>query len=167
VAAVAAVSELTDKEAWCMRRADAEKPGKARMGASIIFVDPSGDVLLCLRDDKDNIPFPNCWDLLGGTVEPNETPQECIVREIQEEIRQSIEEPRLFKVTSFDDRIEYTYFQLANRDLSNVRLYEGQRLKWFSKAEIQSLPPEAIAFGFREVLLDFFDKQPWHSQKSA
>jgi len=143
---------------------DTKTPGPMRRGASIIFIDPSCEVLLCLRDDKAGIPFPNCWDLFGGGVEPDETPQECIVREMKEELDLTIAEPRLYKITHFDDRIEYTFFQTASRDLVDRPQYEGKGKKWFSKAEIQSLPLEAIAFGFREILLEFFARRAWLSR---
>jgi 8-oxo-dGTP diphosphatase len=43
------------------------------------------DVLTYLRDDKPTIPWPAHWDLPGGGREANETPTECITREIAEE----------------------------------------------------------------------------------
>lgn len=132
-------------------------PGPQNKGASIIFVNASNKVLLFLRDNKPTIPFPNRWDLLGGAVEPGETPRQCIIREIKEEIDYDLRNPQLFKVTNFDDRIEHTYFKRADLEIRDVRLTEGQRLKWFSQDEIEALQPNAIAFGFRPVLLDFFD----------
>jgi 8-oxo-dGTP diphosphatase len=128
-------------------------------GASIIFVNPSNEILLFLRDEKPTIPYPNCWDLLGGAVEPGESPRECIIREMQEEIGYKLFDPKLFRVTHFDDRVEYTYVEYADLQIHEVRLNEGQRLKWFSRAEIATLEPNAIAFGFRSILLEFFDVQ--------
>ena len=47
----------------------------------------SGDQLLVLlRDDFPNIPFPNCWDFPGGGAEAAETPLECALRETREEV---------------------------------------------------------------------------------
>lgn len=46
-----------------------------------------GDKLLTiLRDDKDNIPWPNMWELPGGGREGDETPFECVAREVFEEL---------------------------------------------------------------------------------
>ena len=46
-----------------------------------------GDKLLTiLRDDKDNIPWPNMWELPGGGREGNESPFECAAREVFEEL---------------------------------------------------------------------------------
>jgi 8-oxo-dGTP diphosphatase len=30
--------------------------------------------------------YPNCWDLIGGHVEPNETNEQALVREAEEEV---------------------------------------------------------------------------------
>ena len=76
------------------RRPSAIKP-KKYMGASVFFLNNDNQVLLLLRDNKKNIPFPNCWDALGGHVDPGETPLECIVREMKEEIDYELESPEL------------------------------------------------------------------------
>ena len=45
-----------------------------------------GQILTILRDDKPTIPYPNMWDLPGGGREGNETPFECVAREVYEEL---------------------------------------------------------------------------------
>lgn len=46
-----------------------------------------GDKLLTiLRDDKLNIPYPNTWELPGGGREGDESPFECVAREVYEEL---------------------------------------------------------------------------------
>ncbi|MCU0492293.1 MAG: NUDIX domain-containing protein, partial [Chloroflexaceae bacterium] len=66
-----------------------------KVGTSILFINESHQVLLCLRDDKPGIPFPNCWDVPGGGVEGEETPLACITREMHEEIGLELHEPML------------------------------------------------------------------------
>ena len=39
-----------------------------------------------LRDDKEGIPWPNMWELPGGGREGDETPFECVAREVYEEL---------------------------------------------------------------------------------
>jgi len=52
-----------------------------------------GDKLLViLRDDKENIPWPNMWELPGGGRENEETPFECVQREVFEELGLKLEE---------------------------------------------------------------------------
>ena len=46
-----------------------------------------GDRLLTiLRDDKASIPWPNMWELPGGGREEDESPFECVAREVYEEL---------------------------------------------------------------------------------
>lgn len=133
-------------------------------GASIIFFrldNNEPNVLLFLRDNKDDIPFPNCWDIPGGHVESGETPNECIIREMREEIGVNIAKPELFRKYAMNDRVEYTYWQLFTLDIDDIQLNEGQALRWFSENEIENMEKEAFAFGFRDVLFDFFRDRPF------
>lgn len=43
-------------------------------------------ILTILRDDKSNIPYPNTWELPGGGREGEESPFECVAREVYEEL---------------------------------------------------------------------------------
>ena len=43
-------------------------------------------VLTILRDYKPSIPWPNMWELPGGGREGDETPFECVAREVFEEL---------------------------------------------------------------------------------
>ena len=125
-------------------------------GASIIFVNSSNEILLFLRDNRPDIPYPNRWDLLGGAVEPGETASEGIIREIKEEIDYTLVDPQLFRITEFDDRLEYTFFEHVDLNIQEMHLNEGQRMKWFSRDEILAIESDAIAFDFRLLILGFF-----------
>ena len=129
-----------------------------RRGSSIIFINSQREILLFLRDDIPHIPFPNIWDLPGGHVEPDETPEECIVREMKEEMGLDIKDCQLFSVIEFDDRTEYTFWQKANLDLDKIELTEGQCLKWFTENEAKSTE---LASGFNQIVEDFFKELPF------
>jgi 8-oxo-dGTP diphosphatase len=130
-------------------------------GAGIIFVNWHQEVLLFLRDDKPAIPYPNTWDILGGGLESGETPEQCIVREIREEIEYELSQPALFQVSHIKEGTAYIFWQQAELDLAKTPLHEGQRLQWFSEAAIRAMAPAEIAFGFRDVLLAFFAQKPF------
>ena len=49
-------------------------------------------LLTILRDDKASIPYPNMWELPGGGREDEETPFECVQREVFEELGLKLEE---------------------------------------------------------------------------
>jgi 8-oxo-dGTP diphosphatase len=121
-------------------------------------VDSRKRVLLFLRDDKPDIPFPNMWDVPGGHLEPGETPEQCIVREMKEEIDLDLRDFHLFRVTEFGDRIEVTFWKRLNLDIENTRLTEGQALRWFTRKEAAQTD---LALGFNEIVEAFFREAPF------
>jgi 8-oxo-dGTP diphosphatase len=135
-------------------------------GASVALLNHKGQVLLCLRDHNSGIPYPGKWDVPGGHLEDGEEPLTCIRREISEEIKHAdgspvvLIGPALFKRYDLPDRIEWMYWERADLDLDEIILTEGERLEWFSKERIEQMPDDAFAFGFRELLLEFF-KNPF------
>jgi len=54
--------------------------------AMVLLFDRHDRLLIYLRDNKPEIPFPNHWDLFGGHVEEGEAPEEALVRELKEEL---------------------------------------------------------------------------------
>jgi len=129
-----------------------------RKGSSIIFVNDKKQVLLFLRDDKPDIPFPNMWDVPGGHVEDNEIPAKCIVREMKEELGMELNGFQTFSVEEFDDRVEYTFWKKEDIDINKITFTEGQSLKWFSEDEIKNTE---LAYGFNKILEDFFAQAPF------
>ncbi len=89
-----------------------------KKGCSIIFYNDQDQILLFLRDDKSDIPFPNMWDLPGGNVEKDEIPEQCIVREMKEEIDLDLYDFKEFKVIDFNDRLEYVFWKKLNLDIN-------------------------------------------------
>ena len=101
--------------------------------AQILLFDRKGRLLIYLRDDKPEIPFPNHWDFFGGHLEKGETPEQALVREIKEELGLDLATWRFFRryeCFSGDayPNIKHLYFAQIDRDASDLRLYEGQRL---------------------------------------
>jgi 8-oxo-dGTP diphosphatase len=129
-----------------------------RKGSSIIFINDELKILLFLRDDIPNIPYPDMWDLPGGHVEKNERPEQCIVREMKEEMNLTLDEFYLFSKIEFEDRIEYTFCARANLNIDDIVLSEGQRLKWFTKDEAKRTQ---LAYGFNEIIEKFFGQAPF------
>ena len=132
-----------------------------RKGCSIIFVNDKKQVLLFLRDNTPNIPYPNMWDVPGGHIEDNETPEQCIVREMKEEMGMDLSGFQTFSIKEFDDRIEYAFWKKENIEIDNIDLMEGQCLKWFNEADVKNTE---LAYGFNRILNDFFVQAPFKSQ---
>jgi len=55
----------------------------------------NGQLLVYLRDDFAHIPFPNMWDFPGGVREGDETPEQCVLRELEEEFGITLDSSRL------------------------------------------------------------------------
>jgi 8-oxo-dGTP diphosphatase len=125
-------------------------------GTNIVMINPAGEVLLHLRDDKPTIAFPNTWCLPGGYVEPGEQPHECVRREIEEEmgVVLGVVWPLVAATRSYG--VEHTFWTEIDLDPDRVVLTEGQRLRWFTRAEI-----EAHELGYEDnaILADFFDRR--------
>ena len=134
-----------------------------RKGSSIIFINDERKILLFLRDDTPNIPYPDMWDVPGGHVDKNERPEQCIVREMKEEMNMTLDEFELFSKIEFEDRIEYTFWARANFSIDEIVLLEGQKLKWFTKDEAKRTP---LAYGFNEIVEKFFAQAPFEKSFS-
>ena len=134
-----------------------------RKTASIVLLDSVHRCLLFLRDDKPAIPYPNRWDLLGGLVEPGETAEQAIWREMLEELELTLENPTLFKVYDLPDRLEHLFWQQTGLDITKTILHEGQKLAWFSEQQIRGMRQQDLAFGFRDLLVEFYKVRPFHA----
>lgn len=60
-----------------------------------------GQILTILRDDKPTIPWPDMWELPGGGREGEETPFECVQREVFEELGLKLEEADILWVKAY------------------------------------------------------------------
>lgn len=54
-----------------------------------------GKLLVYRRDNKPDLIFPDMWDFPGGGREGREAPEECVLRELQEEFSIKIPASRL------------------------------------------------------------------------
>jgi 8-oxo-dGTP pyrophosphatase MutT (NUDIX family) len=115
--------------------------------AAFIIVDGSG-YLLQRRDNIPQIFFPDHWGLFGGAIDPGESPEEAIARELQEELMLDVTEIRRFGEISFDvesvgrGSIRRTYFEvpLTAGQVSGLTLCEGAAMGVFLPHEVLTLP---------------------------
>ena len=81
------------------------------------------------------------WEFPGGKIEPGETPQEALVREIKEEL------DTLISVGDLIDTVEYDYpsFHLSMDCFwcevieEELKLLESEDAKWLNKGELDSV----------------------------
>lgn len=125
-------------------------------GAGIILINSNNEVLLLLRDDKSEIPYPNQWDIPGGKIEEGETPDVTIKREMAEELGlKSLSDFRLFKIYNSDNLTDFIFWKRINLNPEEIILIEGQKLKYFSLDEIRKTK---LAFNYNKVFEEFFDE---------
>lgn len=127
--------------------------GREPPGADIVLVNGREEVLLVLRDNKPEIPYPNTWALLGGYLEPGEAPAEAIVRELREEIDLRLAPPPLWRTYRWPECTEHIFWARLELDPARVALAEGQRLAWFRREQLAELP---FASHYGQILDDFF-----------
>src|SRR3954447_1346504 len=60
----------------------ADKP--TLLVAAAALIDADGRVLICLRPEGKQLA--GLWEFPGGKVEPGETPEACLIRELEEEL---------------------------------------------------------------------------------
>ena len=63
-------------------------------------------LLTILRDDIPTIPWPNMWELPGGGREGEETPFECVQREVLEELGLKLEETAIVCVKEYQGMLD-------------------------------------------------------------
>ena len=63
-------------------------------------------LLTILRDDISTIPWPNMWELPGGGREGEETPFECVQREVFEELGLKLEEADILWIKDYQGMVD-------------------------------------------------------------
>ena len=93
----------------------------------------NGLVLTYQRDDFEHIPFPGMWDLPGGGREGTETPEECALRELQEEFGLALTSERIVWKNRYENETPGglpTYFlvaQVTDEEVASIHFgSEGQ-----------------------------------------
>lgn len=127
--------------------------GGARVSAHVLFVDPAARVLLRLRDDRPNLPYPGQWDLVGGAVEFRETIREAARREVAEEIGLDVVGLEYFGEYPENGVDNNAFLAPLGVPLEQLVLTEGQRLVYASEAEAFAL--DLVPWVAR-LLRDFF-----------
>jgi 8-oxo-dGTP diphosphatase len=110
--------------------------------AACALVDTDGRVLLAQRPEGKQLA--GLWEFPGGKVESGETPEQCLVRELHEEIGIETEIPCLAPLTfashSYDDFHLLMPLFVCRRFRGIAQPREGQVLKWVRPKQMRDYP---------------------------
>jgi len=110
--------------------------------AACALVDPDGRVLLAQRPDGK--PMAGLWEFPGGKVEADETPEQTLIRELEEELGIVVKEaclaPLTFASHSYPDFHLLMPLYVCRRWDGTVSAKEGQRLAWVRPNRLREYP---------------------------
>ncbi|WP_161878429.1 (deoxy)nucleoside triphosphate pyrophosphohydrolase [Alkalibacterium sp. MB6] len=97
--------------------------------------------ILCAQRGNEKA-LPNLWEFPGGKIEQDETPQEALIRELQEELKIEVEvEREAFETTVYTydfGRVHLTTF-ICNLIEGKPQLTEHHQIKWLYPHELDQV----------------------------
>ena len=109
----------------------------ARTSIAVAALVRDGLVLLAHRHPSRRW-YPDCWDLVGGHVEPGELPHQAVSRECLEEIGVHLHDPRPIPMPIADADLDLHAFLVTRWDGEpvNAAPEEHDDLRWFHTSEL-------------------------------
>ena len=96
------------------------------------------DGMLLIAKRKPTARLPNLWELPGGKIEPNETPEECLKRELKEEfeINVTVAEHLGSNIHAYDfGTIELIAYR-TNWEDGDLILKDHEEIRWVFTHEL-------------------------------
>jgi 8-oxo-dGTP diphosphatase len=110
--------------------------------AAAALVDVDGRVLLCKRPKGKHLE--GMWEFPGGKVEKGETPESCLIRELEEELGISVSEaclaPFVFTSHAYDSFHLIMPLYLCRRWDGVVRAREHEAIAWVRPNRMTDYP---------------------------
>lgn len=112
------------------------------MVAACALVDQDGRILLAQRPEGKSLA--GLWEFPGGKVEPGETPEETLIRELEEELgiktKVACLAPLTFASHSYDTFHLLMPLYVCRRYEGIPRGAEGQAIKWVKPQALRDYP---------------------------
>jgi len=122
------------------------------------LVDIDGRVLLQQRPEGKSLA--GLWEFPGGKIEPGETPEAALIRELEEELAIVVPHacfaPAVFASAPLGDRHLLLLLYITRKWVGVPRALEATALRWVRPAEMHSLsmpPADRPLIGLLEALL--------------
>ena len=116
--------------------------GKLLLVAAVALVDADGRVLIAQRPQGK--PLAGLWEFPGGKVEPGETPEDTLLRELREEIgvetKAECLAPLTFASHAYEDFHLLMPLYVCRRFQGTPRPLEAQALKWVRPLKLRDYP---------------------------
>jgi 8-oxo-dGTP diphosphatase len=130
---------------------------KTILVSAVALIDRDGRVLLAQRPKGKSMA--GLWEFPGGKVEPGETPEHALIRELQEELGidtwASCLAPLTFASHSYDD-FHLLMPLFACRKWKGIpQAREGQRLAWAHKSQLRDYPMPPADIPLIPILRDW------------
>jgi 8-oxo-dGTP diphosphatase len=110
--------------------------------AACALIDADGRVLIAQRPLGKSMA--GLWEFPGGKVEPGERPEQCLIRELKEElgiiVREECLAPLTFASHSYPDFHLLMPLYVCRRWEGIVTAQEQQGLKWVRPGELKNYP---------------------------
>lgn len=110
--------------------------------AACALVDVEGRVLIAERPEGKSMA--GLWEFPGGKVEPGETPEQCLIRELEEELAiktwQSCLAPIAFASHTYDDFHLLMPLFVCRKWEGMINPQEGQRTAWVKPNRMRKYP---------------------------
>ncbi|MCT8971474.1 (deoxy)nucleoside triphosphate pyrophosphohydrolase [Microbaculum marinisediminis] len=110
--------------------------------AAVALVDVDGRVLIARRPMGK--PMEGLWEFPGGKVEPGETPEDALTRELEEELGITVHDSCLAPLTFASHGYESFHLLMplfvCRRWKGDVRPLEGQELAWVRPLRLGDYP---------------------------
>jgi len=115
---------------------------KTLLVSAVALIDRDGRVLLAQRPKGKSME--GLWEFPGGKIEPGETPEAALIRELQEELGidtwESCLAPLTFASHSYHDFHLLMPLFACRKWKGSVQPKEGQSLKWVFAKDLRDYP---------------------------
>ena len=107
-----------------------------RFYAGGFFFNPKTEEILLHKRDGNTDVNPNKWGFFGGTSEEGEVPVETFIREIKEELGQTLKKEDIVELRNYLNKERniqrYVFYVESDKKKSEMTLGEGADLDWIS-----------------------------------